>query len=67
MYKINLRVIYSDGSVVDIPGHVLFSDLSMAAARLAQMADNLDIMIDHGLYKTYTASIERVVETVDNK
>lgn len=67
MYRINFTVLYPDGSVIEVPGRVLFSDLSMAAARLSQMADNLDMMVDHGQYKTYTASIERVVETVDNK
>lgn len=67
MYRINFTVLYPDGTLIEAPGRVLFSDLTMAAARLSQMADNLDIMVNAGEYKTFTATIERVVETVDNK
>ena len=65
MYRINFSVLYPDGTLIEAPGRVLFSDLTMAAARLSQMADNLDIMVNAGEYKTFTATIERVVETGD--
>ena len=64
-YRINFSVLYPDGTLIEGPGRVLFSDLTMAAARLSQMADNLDIMVNAGEYKTFTATIERVVETVE--
>lgn len=67
MYRVNFTVLYPDGTLIEAPGRVLFSDLTMAAARLSQMADNLDRMVNAGEYKSYTATIERVVETVDNK
>ena len=67
MYRVNFTVLYPDGTLIEAPGRVLFSDLTLAAARLSQLADNLDRMVNAGEYKSYTATIERVVETVDNK
>lgn len=67
MYRVNITVAYSDGTVIGTPGRVYYSDLSMAAARLSQMADNLDLLVNAGEYESFTATIERVVENVENK
>lgn len=65
MYRVNLLVVYPDGSEIKLDGRALFPELTMAAARLAQMADNFNEWVESGRIRTYTASIERVVDTVE--
>lgn len=65
MYRVNFLVVFPDGSVIDLVGHALFPELTMAAARLSQAADNFNEWVESGRIRTYTASIERVVETVE--
>lgn len=67
MYRINYTVLYSDGAMYEFSVRALFSDLTMALGRLSQIVDVQNNLVNAGECKSFTATIERVVETVDNK